>query len=59
MSFGEMTIKLDDVSTLLSFSVVGNTVSSVLLAQEVRTLVSRALGVIEVEAKEELESARG
>lgn len=59
MSFGEITIMLDDVSTLLSIPMVENTVFYNLLAHEAWTLVARALKVIEVEATKELESALG
>lgn len=50
---------LDDVSTLLSILVVGNSVSSNIQAHEAWKLVARTLGVTEAEAAEELESARG
>lgn len=56
--FGEMTITLDDVSTLLAILVVGNTVS-LSLANEAQTLVSQALGVTEEEAREEHGFAHG
>lgn len=59
MPFGEMTITLDDVNTLLSISVIGNSVSSNIQVHEEHTLVAHALGVIEAEATEELEYARG
>lgn len=58
MPFRDMTITLDDVSTLLTIPIIGNTVS-LSLAVEVHTLLSCALAVVEEEACEELGSVHG
>lgn len=58
MSFEKMTITLDDVSTLLSIPMVGNTVS-IVHAHVAWTLVSCTLRVTNEEVSEELGSAHG
>lgn len=58
MSFGEITITLDNVSTLLVIHVVGKTVSRS-RQDNAQTLLYRTLGVRVAEAREELRSFRG
>lgn len=60
--FGEMTVTLDDVSTLLSILVVERTVSRSLQDDDdddVVTLLTRILLVMVAEARNELRLARG
>ena len=60
MPFGEMTITLDDVNTILGIPVTGKSVSVEQLSYErSKTLVEHGLGVTSQQAQEELLGVRG
>ena len=60
MPFGEMTITLDDVGTILGIPVTGRSVSVEQLSFErSKTLVEHGLGVTSQQAHEELVGVRG
>lgn len=55
LPFGKMTITLNYVSTLISISMVGNSVSSNLQGCDVHKLVARTLRVTKAEAAQEVQ----
>ena len=61
MPFGEMTITLDDVASILGIPVIGRTVSynERMSYEEARALLVDALGIEPVEAHDELIQVRG
>ncbi|RWR94969.1 serine/threonine-protein phosphatase 7 long form [Cinnamomum micranthum f. kanehirae] len=61
MSFGEMTIILDDVASIIGIPVTGRTISynDRMTNEEAQSLLVDALGVEPIEARDELIQVRG